>query len=152
MQGIYGIRINGKWYIGSSTDIKRRIGTHMQSLAIGRHPFTEMQRDFRKAKPENISSIVLAEIPKKHMLLYYENYYIGKYDSIETGYNTKIETSCREGITSNDIKKVVTESLEEIVSEMVRQDIKAFGMMIGNKKMMDKTANKVIDKIIKSII
>lgn len=48
MVGIYGIRnlINGKNYIGKSTDIKERHAFHKNKLKYGKHFNDHLQNDF----------------------------------------------------------------------------------------------------------
>ncbi|WP_194190322.1 GIY-YIG nuclease family protein [Clostridium chrysemydis] len=46
MEGIYSItnKVNGKRYIGLSTNIKKRVASHKDQLKYNRHENTKLQR------------------------------------------------------------------------------------------------------------
>lgn len=60
--GVYALRCdaNGKMYIGSSTNMDRRIHEHMAALRFGRHPNPDMQADFNKYG-ERFSACILQD-------------------------------------------------------------------------------------------
>ena len=55
--GIYKItnKVNGKFYIGSSNNIKRRWKYHKSNLRSGTHDNIHMQRSYDKHGEENFS-------------------------------------------------------------------------------------------------
>lgn len=48
--GVYGIlnTATGKWYIGSSIELSKRMGRHLWELRSGRHHSPKLQRSFTK--------------------------------------------------------------------------------------------------------
>lgn len=59
--GVYAIAnlINGKVYVGSSVDLKRRENEHFNALKTGCHPIPYLQRSWEKYGPENFVFLVL---------------------------------------------------------------------------------------------
>lgn len=82
MLGIYAIRnvTKNKYYIGSSTNLNRRIETHMLKIDSN-----EWYDDVKNG--DHFESIILKELNTQTELESYENYFIGVYNSIENGYN-----------------------------------------------------------------
>lgn len=98
-EGIYSIqcKINGKRYIGQSWDIENRWRGH-KCESKKTNTFTKIYNAIRKYKYENFDFIVIEEYPdydlhlplsNQEIMDMMENYYIGLYDSIKNGYNTK---------------------------------------------------------------
>lgn len=85
MIGIYKItnKINGKSYIGQSTNINKRINQHKYSNK------SLVGKDIHKYGIENFSFDIL-ELCSESELDEKEVYYINKFDSINSGYNISI--------------------------------------------------------------
>lgn len=96
MRGIYKIenKINGKVYIGESLDIDNRIKTHIRDLNNNKHHSYKLQEDWNKYGKDNFNIKTISILDKtvanyidRIVLIIYEDKYINKYDSINTGYN-----------------------------------------------------------------
>ena len=88
--GIYMIRnvINGKIYIGSTINLKKRILAHKNLLSSGKHGNKHLQRSWNKYGKDFFEFSVL-EICNKNMLLLRESAFIKYYNSMDKnkGYN-----------------------------------------------------------------
>lgn len=81
-------QVNGKKYIGKSTNLPHRIETHLSDLTLGKHHSIKLQRAFDKYGSKNFVfsyQEVLAENEEELSLL--EMKEIDKYDSYKNGYN-----------------------------------------------------------------
>lgn len=88
--GIYSIenKTNGKTYIGSSVNLKRRLNCHQVLLSTNRHPNQKLQRSWNKHGSENFVIEVLEYLqPTKEILLAREQHWIELLDVVATGYN-----------------------------------------------------------------
>lgn len=61
--GIYGIvnTANGKWYVGQSVDLKRRIDAHLNNLKLGRHYNGHLQAAFIKYRADSFEWHIIEE-------------------------------------------------------------------------------------------
>lgn len=84
--GIYGIRINGKVYVGRSVDVSRRMTTHRGLLASGKHYNVLLQKEYNKHK--ETECFIIEECDRDN-ILEREMYWIEKYKSYwkDGGYN-----------------------------------------------------------------
>lgn len=75
--GVYTIKniVNGKIYIGSSSDIKSRIRNHLNLLRKGKHHNVILQRSFNKHKEINFKFEIIC-FCEKNLKLYLEQQYI----------------------------------------------------------------------------
>jgi len=119
MQGIYGIKIANKWYIGSSKNIEFRVQTHLKQLEKGTHFNNKIQESYNEDK--NFKSEILMEVKKQSDLERFENYYIGKYNSIDGGYNKRIAQRNNTYAGRYIIKNIISEETE-ILSEKEMAD------------------------------
>lgn len=99
MTGIYKITntVNGKVYVGQSTNIKQRWSQHKQHLNGGYHCNEHLQRSWSKYGEDAFEFVVLAECAVEN-LDSLEEHYISLYNSTDfnTGYNEKTGGSqCR---------------------------------------------------------
>ena len=87
--GIYQIinKVNGKSYIGSSKNIKRRKQQHFSLLKKNKNHSKLLQRAFNKYKEENFEFIILALCDEEN-LFKLEQYFV---DTLKPEYNICIE-------------------------------------------------------------
>ena len=81
-------KVNGKRYVGQTTDFSRRKYTHFRSLRENRHANIKLQNAWNKYGEENfVIERIIFENTTAVELDELEKYYIKKYDSIDNGYN-----------------------------------------------------------------
>ena len=80
---VYGIfnKTQNKWYVGSTTNLHKRMITHKAVIKSGKIGKYEIDKN------DEIEFVILKEVDKIKNLEPYENYYIGLKNSIENGYN-----------------------------------------------------------------
>lgn len=90
--GIYMIlcKENGKCYVGSTFNLRKRIEDHIKDMSKGIHNIKELNDDFIKYGIENFQMIELFNCDDcdEEFLKMLEGYYIKKYDCIKSGYNS----------------------------------------------------------------
>lgn len=89
-QGIYVIRNSkdGKVYVGSSINIKKRIGDHFRCLNRGDHHSSKFQRAYNKSIDKNVFiSSVLELVDDSTVLHDREQYWIDTLSAFKNGYN-----------------------------------------------------------------
>jgi group I intron endonuclease len=89
--GIYKIlnTENGKMYVGSSINLKRRREKHFSQLKNNRHPNSHLQGAYNKYNKEKFEWIILEYVPDNSIILQREQYWIDFFKSYnrEAGYN-----------------------------------------------------------------
>ena len=87
--GIYQIRnlVNGKVYIGSAVNLKKRWRLHLQQLRSNIHHSIKLQRAYNKYGEDNFVIEIIEIIEDKSLLLEAEQKYIDKYNVVQEGYN-----------------------------------------------------------------
>lgn len=72
--GIYGIQntITGKWYVGSSIELTKRMGRHLWELRTGRHHSQKLQRSFDKHGEAAFRFQILVVCAREHLDLFEE--------------------------------------------------------------------------------
>ena len=94
--GVYLIEnsITGRKYVGSSSNIDRRIKTHKQHLKKGCHNNRKLQKDHDMYGIESFKFIILEKDVAHDLLTAYEKYWIYKHDAIVRfkGYNDVMPT------------------------------------------------------------
>lgn len=87
--GVYKIenKVNGKIYIGSTDDLRRRFKQHRTTLTIGKHSNSELQADWIKNEGRNFSFTVLQVTDDYENKKEVEKYYIDKYRETTLIYN-----------------------------------------------------------------
>lgn len=133
--GIYSIKnlINGKMYIGSSVNIRRRLITyansHLKLLTLNKHSNPHLQNSWNKYGEDNFSFNIIELVDDKNLLLEREQFYMDKFKTydINIGYNiAKIagstlgvklseETKQKMSISKKGIKR--SESVRQILSD-----------------------------------
>lgn len=94
--GVYLIEnsVTGRKYVGSSSNINRRIKTHKQHLQKGCHNNRKLQKDHDIHGIESFKFIILEKDVAHDLLTAYEKYWIYKHDAIVKykGYNDVMPT------------------------------------------------------------
>ena len=94
--GVYLIEnsITGRKYVGSSSNVERRIKTHKQHLEKGCHNNRKLQKDHDLHGMESFKFTILEKDVAHDLLTAYEKYWIYKHDAIVRfkGYNEKMPT------------------------------------------------------------
>lgn len=94
--GVYLIEnsVTGRKYVGSSSNINRRIKTHKQHLQKGCHNNRKLQKDHDIHGIESFKFIILEKDVAHDLLTAYEKYWIYKHDAIVRykGYNDVMPT------------------------------------------------------------
>lgn len=130
-QGVYCIvnKKNGKRYVGSSRNIRSRVGAHFSALRSGRG-FRDIQRDFDKYGEVNFTCEILEIVKDGTQLRHREEHWILKLRTIECGYNHRFAIpKGRNDVTSvinDEAYKALLDSKERdqvTISEWVRQAI-----------------------------
>lgn len=100
--GIYAIynKINGKLYIGSSSELTKRLRQHLSNLKANRHTNKHLQRAYNKYGGENFEMQILAKVPENE-ILYYEQNLIDTL-GIENLYNILPTANSRRGWKPSD--------------------------------------------------
>ena len=88
--GIYQIRnlVNGKIYVGSSINLRKRLKDHFRDLRNNRHVNQHLQKAYNKYGLDKFVFEVL-EYVEKDMLLEREQYYIDTLNVVNEGYNIR---------------------------------------------------------------
>ncbi len=97
MQGVYQIRnkVNGKRYVGSSQDIRRRKIEHIKALTEGAHYNSYLQRAWNKYGEKNFEFEVIEEVlGNKEVQLDREQGYLDKGFEEDILYNTSRSAWC----------------------------------------------------------
>jgi hypothetical protein len=104
--GIYLITnlINGKVYVGSSVDIRKRMNAHKSHLNNNKHDNPYLQKSWNKYGSENFTFTVLEVFPDRQNLLNREQYWMDNYQSYnnEIGYNINPIAGSPEGRKLSD--------------------------------------------------
>lgn len=105
--GVYQIfcKETKKSYIGSSSNIEKRLQTHKQHLEKGCHNSRILQKEYDKYGLDNFEFIILEKDIEDTLLTAYEKYWIYKTDAIVKykGYNEKMPT-----LNHENFKKIYT--------------------------------------------
>ncbi|MBK5239816.1 GIY-YIG nuclease family protein [Clostridium sp.] len=108
--GIYKILnlVNGKMYVGSSINLKKRKEKHFSQLKNNRHSNRHLQSAYNKDGKENFKWIILEDVIDNSTILSREQYWIDFYGSsnCEVGYNlAPIAGNCLGVKYSDEIKQ-----------------------------------------------
>ena len=97
IQGVYMIKnkLNGKVYIGSSNQIRRRWQEHERRLAAGIHASWKLQAAYNYSHNiDDFEFAVIEEVSDSKQLIAREQYWMDYYDAYNTGYNCTIFANC----------------------------------------------------------
>ncbi len=113
--GIYKITntVNGKFYIGSSTDVARRFNEHRSRLNKAVHKNPILQRAWHKHGPDKFTFEVVEECPNDQtLLLEREQHYLDLLKPyLEIGYNIVKQASGGDVFTNNPNKEAIREKI-----------------------------------------
>ena len=87
--GIYQIRnlINGKVYVGSAVNLRKRMHKHLSSLRHNKHCNIKLQNAYNKYGEDNFVFEIIELVPNKEQLLDREQYFINTLNVVNEGYN-----------------------------------------------------------------
>lgn len=105
---VYAIinNVNGKLYIGSAKDLRRRFWHHKSDLKLGKHASQKLQRAWDKYG-ENSFSVVVLMPSLVNELLQYEQMFIDFYDVVKEGYNCNPKAESQLGQKRSDKTKAL---------------------------------------------
>ena len=107
--GIYQIKNleNGKLYIGSAVDFKRRKRQHFFNLRHNKHKNSHLQNAWNKYGEEKFVFEIIERIEDKEILTEKEDFYISLYDAANpnVGYNNRKESSTNLGLKHTEASK-----------------------------------------------
>jgi group I intron endonuclease len=113
--GIYKITntVNGKFYIGSSVNIDRRLSEHKSMLAIGTHRNPILQRAWDKHGADKFTFEVIEECANDRKVCFErEQYYLDLFKPfLEIGYNIETKASGGDTFTLNPNKEAIREKI-----------------------------------------
>jgi group I intron endonuclease len=106
--GIYWIRNknNGKFYIGSAADIKRRWWNHRSLLRRGEHDNVHLQRAWAKHGEAAFEFAVIEDVPV-NQLLTVEQWYLDNTRCLEDSYGYNLNISADGSKHSEETKKKI---------------------------------------------
>lgn len=107
--GIYKITniYNNNFYIGSSSNINRRIGDHFYALKKNKHCNNKLQNSYNKYSINNFTYEILAQCPKEY-LLKLEKWFI---DNLKPDFNLATFTNTYTQVMSDQGKENIKKSL-----------------------------------------
>jgi group I intron endonuclease len=91
VSGIYGIQLTRtkRYYVGSSVDLRERLGIHCRQLATGTHHAHKLQYAWLKYGPERFVFHLLERVGRKTLLVEREQYWLDKLSAFSAGFNTR---------------------------------------------------------------
>src|SRR5690606_9140620 len=106
--GIYSVvnNVNGKCYIGSSYNLRRRRTDHLRALRDGKHPNKILQAAYKKYGEENFSFEFIEHVPDTSLLIKREQAWV---DFMNPEYNI-----CRQMVNSRLGVKLTKEQCDAI--------------------------------------
>jgi|APGre2960657373_1045057.scaffolds.fasta_scaffold46496_1 group I intron endonuclease len=128
--GVYRIKntVNGKLYIGSSVNCKRRIVQHKNALRNGRHHSRYLQREWNKSGEDTFAFDIIETCASEHVRAV-EQVFIEYFESANAqhGYNMcPVAGSCRGTKASDETRRKMSQSARgHSVSEETRSLISA---------------------------
>jgi group I intron endonuclease len=116
--------LNGKLYIGSAVNLRKRFSSHRRDLAKGRHHSIHLQRAWYKHGADAFKFLVIEKVDDPDRLLEREQHYLDLHQSAnrERGYNVNVTAGSRLGMTNSPeaIARVVAANRGRIPSEETR--------------------------------
>lgn len=118
--GIYVIRntINGKVYVGSSVNLRKRKQNHFRNLLHGTHANKPLQNAFIKYGSGAFEFVILEAVRSKDDLIDREQYWIDRMQSVANGYNLRPKASSNLGMRhSDDARARISAKLSEYLQQ-----------------------------------
>lgn len=150
--GIYEIinTVNGKKYVGSSYDVKKRIQTHQSRLRTNKHINKHLQNAYNKYGVENFEfNIVelcgidkLTEQEKYHLSKVNESYNIRKV--VDSNLGIKLSEETKKKIGRSSLGRVVSKKTRKLISEALKGKPKTKEGVLKMKKAL--TGRKLTDE------
>jgi len=113
--GIYKItnKVNGKFYIGSSNNIKRRWRHHKSNLRSGTHANIHLQNSYDKHGESQFEFVILEEVSKSKLLIREQEYLDKAFGGHQDIYNiSKVAGSPMAGLNhTEEVKQLLSEKL-----------------------------------------
>ena len=130
MRGIYKItnKINGKFYIGQSSDIETRYYNHFYELNHNTHCNKHLQNAWNKYGENNFSFEIIYECDKNDDLNNLEKYYITKYNTIDSSIGYNLTTGGEGYNLTNEIKNKISVSKRGQKSKLSIEDVRHIKM------------------------
>ena len=129
ISGLYKIinKLNNKYYIGSSNNIKKRWKDHFDSLNNNQHYNIYLQRAWNKYKNENFTFVIFKKIKNLHLLKFEEQKILNSLNKDESYNISKFSTSPMRGRKHTDSAKIKIgisqygKKLSEITKNKIRK-------------------------------
>jgi len=112
--GIYKITnlVNGKFYIGSSVNVKNRFSTHISELNSNTHGNIHLQRAWNKYGQDNFKFELIEIVEDNKLLLEREQFFL---DTFEPSYNICKNASNHLGLKySDESRKKISENHADV--------------------------------------
>jgi group I intron endonuclease len=144
--GIYAIvnTIDGKQYVGSSTNIKKRWGDHLYLLRYNKHPNVYLQHAFNKHGEAAFELRVLQEVIDENDLLAVEQYWLDSTRCYNHEYGYNIDPSAERNFISDETRaKIGAGNSGKIRSPEVRAKISA---TLRGRPLSEETRKKMLGR------
>jgi group I intron endonuclease len=134
ISGIYKIinKTNGKYYIGSSINIKRRWSNHKDMLKRNIHPNSHLQSSWKKYGKDNFEFLIVETISPNLLVEVEQKYLDASFKESRKCYNNNKFSSGGPKLEGgkNPSYKLITDEIKEILF----QEYKNFGYMKTKEK------------------
>lgn len=105
--------VNGKTYVGSSVNARKRLGQHRLDLSKGKHANRKLQGAWLKYGPDAFEFRLIEIVDDLDQLLIREQAYITEFQSVARGYNIRLEAASNRGLTGRPVSKRHRENLSK---------------------------------------
>jgi len=122
MKCIYQIlnKVNGKFYIGSTNNFKRRKSSHLWPLRNNKHKCPYLQHAWNKYGEENFEFLILEQVEKLEDLVTIEQYY---FDTLKPEYNILKIAGTSIGHTFKKTKEAVEKTASKRRVKVLQYDL-----------------------------
>lgn len=139
MKVIYQIlnKVNGKFYIGSSYDYKRRKQAHLWQLRNNQHKCPHLQHSWNKHGENSFEFVILEELTRREELIPREQYYL---DKLKPQYNILQIAGSSVGHKFRKSKEAVEKTASKRRVQVLKYDFK--GVFVCNYVSLTEAALK----------